>query len=136
MSGLLIPDVQACGEYARYPRGSGPSFELADGQFDQAAYTLQTGMQLGRHVAEAPTLIQAPGRGGHLGGHAHRGRRVDRHARISQSVLGTSGLPQPYIDLRRPLQGERMMMDNLLPGYREALADPARCRRWSVGGIA
>jgi hypothetical protein len=32
--------------------------ELAEGRFDQAAYTLQTGFALGRHVADAPTLVQ------------------------------------------------------------------------------
>ena len=33
--------------------------ELADSGFDQATYTLQTGLQLGRDIAHAPTLIQA-----------------------------------------------------------------------------
>jgi hypothetical protein len=33
-------------------------------------------------------------------------------------------LPHPFIDMRRPIQGERLMLDSFLPGVREALADP------------
>ena len=33
-------------------------------------------------------------------------------------------LPRPLIDLRRPLQGERIVVDGLLPEIREALKDP------------
>jgi hypothetical protein len=34
-----------------------------------------------------------------------------------------TNLPQPFVDLRKPMQGERLMLDNLMPGLREALAD-------------
>src|SRR5205807_2164290 len=83
--------------------------EMAEGQYDRAVSTLQTGFHLARHVAEVPTtttaliglaiaelmlrqvedLVQAPG------------------ARNLYWAL--ADLPRPFISLRRPLQGEMMM---------------------------
>jgi hypothetical protein len=35
-------------------------------------------------------------------------------------------LPAPFIDLRKPLQGERVWMEHFLPGLRQHLYDPSR----------
>jgi hypothetical protein len=123
--GLLLPDVQSMREYARW-LAVRARLELADGHFDRAAHTLQTGLQLGRHLCDAPTLIHA------LVGAAVTAvmlNQVEEWVRTPGSpnlYWALSGLPQPYIDLRKPLEGERILMDYLLPGFREALADPGR----------
>ncbi|HEY1380965.1 MAG TPA: hypothetical protein VGF55_29465 [Gemmataceae bacterium] len=121
---LLIPDVQEMRQFARYLKLRA-KLELADRDFDKAAYTLQTGFQMGRHVAEGPTLIQA------LVGAAITATMLTEvgewvEAPGSPNLYWALGLPQPFVDLRTPLQGERIWLDNLLPGYREALADPAK----------
>jgi hypothetical protein len=118
---LLIPDVQGLRAYARSLKLRA-KLELADGQFDKAAYTFQTGLQLGRDTAHGPTLIQA------LVGVAISAVMLDE----VEEWVGTpqspnlywalTNLPQPFIDLRMGFQGERVMLDNLLPGFREALA--------------
>ncbi len=118
---LLLPDVQSMREFMRY-LAIRAKLELADGQLDKAARTLQTGLQMGRHVSDAPTLIQA------LVGAAITQVMLDRveewvRAPGSPNLYwALADLPQPFIDLRKPLQGEQILMDNLLPGFREALA--------------
>jgi hypothetical protein len=118
---LLLPDVQGMREFARYLKVRA-KLELADRQFDRAAYTMQTGFQMGRHVGDAPTLIQA------LVGAAVTAVMLDE-AEDWIKVPGSPNLywaltsmPQPSVDLRKPFQGERLFMDNLFPGFREALA--------------
>ena len=37
-----------------------------------------------------------------------------------------TNLPQPFIELRKAYEGERLIIDNLLPGYRDALAQEIR----------
>ena len=117
---LLIPDVQGLREFARYLKIRA-KLELADRQFDKMAYTLQTGLQLGRHAAHGPTLIQG------LVGAAISAIMLGE----AEEWVGTPGspnlywaltnLPQPFIDLRMGFQGERLMLENLLPGFHEAL---------------
>jgi hypothetical protein len=122
---LLLPDVQALREFAKYLRLRA-KLELADQKFDEAAYTLQTGLQLGRHAAHAPTLIQA------LVGAAITAvmcQEVEDWVQIPGSpnlYWALTDLPTPYIDLRMPLQGEKLFIDSMFPGYREALADPSK----------
>jgi hypothetical protein len=122
---LLLPDVQALREFARYLKIRA-KLELADGQFDKAAYTFQTSLQLGRHAAHGPTLIQA------LVGAAVAAitfNQIEEWVQVPGApnlYWALTDLPQPFIDLRMPLQGERLWMENLLPGFREALADPTK----------
>jgi hypothetical protein len=121
--GLLLPDVQSMREFARM-LAVRARLELADGQFEKAAYTFQTGLQMGRHVSDAPTLIQS------LVGAAITAVTLDQVEEWTRTpgspnlYWALTGLPQPYIDLRKPMDGERLMFDNLMPGMREALADP------------
>jgi hypothetical protein len=122
---LLLPDVQSMREHIRF-LAIRAKLELADRQFDKAAHTYQTGLQMGRHVGDAPTLIQA------LVGAAITAvtlKQVEDWVGTPDSpnlYWALTDLPQPFIDLRKPLQGERMLIDSVLPGYREALADPAK----------
>jgi len=121
---MLLPDVQGLRHFGRM-LGVRARLELADGDFDKTTHTLQTGMQLGRHAADAPTLIQA------LVGIAITNVMLNQveefiHTPGSPNLYwALTALPQPFIDLRRPYQGERMLIDSLLPGFREALRDPS-----------
>jgi hypothetical protein len=119
--GLLIPDIQHFRGFAQM-LAFRCRYELAIADFDKAARTLQTGLSMGRHVSEGPTLIQS------LVGTAITAvmlNQVEEWTRTPNSpnlYWALTNLPQPMIDMRKPLQGERMMIDNLLPGFREALA--------------
>lgn len=119
---LLLPDVQAMREYANL-LAIRARFEIADGKYDKAAYTLQTGLQLARHVSDSPTLIQS------LVGVAIATimlRQTDNLIAAPDSpnlYWALTELPRPFIDLRTPLEGERVIVDSMFPGVREALAD-------------
>lgn len=118
---MLIPDIQSFRGFAQM-LAVRARLELADAEFDQAAKTIQTGLSLGRHVGEGPTLIQS------LVGTAITAvmlNQVEEWVRTPNSpnlYWALTNLPHPMIDMRTPLQGERMMIDSLLPGFREALA--------------
>lgn len=120
---LLIPDVQSFRTYGSL-LAVRARLEMLDGRFQQALYTLQTNLAMSRHVADAPMLINA------LVGMATANMTIDQIKEFIQ-VPGSpnlywalADLPKPLLDLRKPLQGERMMIDGMFPGVRQALDDP------------
>jgi hypothetical protein len=121
---MVLPDIQGFREYARL-LGFRARLELLDGRFDKAAYTLQTGLALSRHVSEAPTLINS------LVGMAIATIMLDRAQEMVQLpkapnlYWALADLPRPFIDLRKPMQGEKIMVEALFPGLRASLTDPA-----------
>jgi hypothetical protein len=98
--------------------------EVFDGRPAQALRVLQTGIAMGRHVGDCPVVLNALiGMG------------------IEQTMLGDiedfvqrpgfpnlywalRDLPDPLIDLRRPLQGDRLAVDAWWPEIRKALEEP------------
>jgi len=136
--GMLLPDVQGFRSYANL-LGVRCRLEMADGHFDKAVYTLQTGFALARDVAHAPTFINA------LVGIAIANLMTDRVEELIQrpgapnlywdsiartlpplsKVIQRPGapnlywalatLPEPFIDLRKPLQGERLFLQSTFP---------------------
>lgn len=123
--GLLLPDAQGL-------RGFGmllsvrARLEMADGKFENAGHTFQTGFALARHTGEGPTLIQG------LVGIAiasMMNKQMETWVQTPGSpnlYWALTDLPMPFIDLRKCLQGERIMLDNILPDLRENLNDPKR----------
>jgi hypothetical protein len=122
--GLLLPDAQGFRELARLLKLRARQ-ELLAGQYHRAARTLQTGFQLARHAAEGPTLI-----------HSFVGVAcaaimltvvddwVDRPG-APNLYWALTDLPRPLLSPRQGIEGERLFMDWLFPGYREVLDDPA-----------
>jgi hypothetical protein len=115
----LLPDIQGMRQIARVLQLRA-RFEMFDGKPEQVHRTLQTGFMLGRHVSEGPTLIQS------LVGNAITAIMLHE---VEQWIGRPDGpnlywpltdLPRPYIDLRRPLQGEKLFLDQLLPGLRDS----------------
>jgi hypothetical protein len=121
--GLLLPDLQTMRDFGNFLRLRAKQ-ELFEGHYDKAARTLQTGLTLGRHTAEGPTLI-----------HGLVGVAIcDLMLKVVEDWINQPGspnlywalsnLPHPLIDLRNGFQAERLFLDSLFPGYREMLADP------------
>lgn len=120
---MLLPDVQSMREFATLLKLRA-KLELLDGRHDKAAYTLQTGLKMGRDVAEGPTLIQS------LVGIAVCAimlGEVDEWIQLPDApnlYWALSDLPRPLIPVRKAFQGERLVIDTYFPGYRELLANP------------
>ncbi len=106
---LLIPDIQGMREFATFLTLRA-RLEMAEGRLDRALNTLRTGFAMARHVGDGTTLIQA------LVGIAVATRMVEQF----EEWLGQPGapnmywsltdLPRPLIDLRKPLQGEKLWL--------------------------
>jgi hypothetical protein len=120
---LRLTDVQSMRSLGVLVRARARA-ELAAGNFDKAAHTLQTGLAMGRHAANGPTLIQG------LVGVAIASMVMD----VVEDWVGQpdapnlywalTDLPHPLVDLRAGFEGERVWLDAMFPGYREMIADP------------
>jgi hypothetical protein len=118
---LLLPDIQSFRRYALL-LAIRARFEMMDGRLDKAVHTFQTALKLGRDIADAPTLIQT------LVGIAISTMTLEQVEEFIQTPASPNlywaltQLPAPFVDLRKPYQGERIMIDSFFPELRDALA--------------
>jgi hypothetical protein len=98
--------------------------ELAEGEPERAVRTARFLLAMARHTGETPTLI------GMLVAGALTARTVDRLEEVVQQpsapslYWALSDLPRPFLDLRKPLQGERLLAYSIfLPNHPEAIFD-------------
>src|SRR5665213_2932753 len=98
-------------------------FELAEGRTEKAIGTLRTGFALARHVADQPLMACA------FVGVAIASMMEARLEELIQQpdapnlYWALTDLPQPFIDLHKPMQGERLRDYGNFPGLAEAAAD-------------
>lgn len=121
--GLLLPDVQGFRVLADF-LAARARFELAEGRFDKANETLQTGLAMSRHLADAPVLIHA------LVGMAVATMFLDQ----TEVWIQTPGspnlywpltdLPRPFIGLRKAYQGEKLWIEGTFPELRDLETAP------------
>jgi hypothetical protein len=119
----LLPEHQSLRDAARV-LAVRARLEVAEGNPEAALRTLQTGFAVGRHAGDCPVLICT------LVGHAIANvmaRQVDAlvEAPAAPNLYWTlADVPRPYIDLRLPLEGDRMAFRASFPGLAEAAHDP------------
>jgi hypothetical protein len=115
---LRLPDMQGFRELGTLLAVKA-RLQIAEGHFDKAVYTLQTGFMLAKRLGEAPTLIC------HLIGTAIAGVLLGPVEELIQAADGPNlywalaDLPHPLIELRRPLDGERMLIFSTVPVLRD-----------------
>jgi hypothetical protein len=113
--GMLLPEVQVMREFGTL-LAVRARLEMAGGDFDKAVATLQTGLKLGRDVGTGPTVIQG------LVGIAICQimlNQVDEMMQLPGApnlYWALTTLPQPFVDLRPGLAGERIWLHGTLPG--------------------
>ena len=116
--GLLLPDMQSFRTTANL-LALRARLEIADQQYDKALHTLQTGYALGRDVGDAPLLISA------LVGVSICTVMSEQVEELIQApgspnlYWALTALPSPMVSLRKPLQGERMIVYSELPELRD-----------------
>jgi hypothetical protein len=121
--GVLTPEVQPMRTLGML-LSLRARLELAEGQPDRALHTVQAGLAAARHVGDAPTPING------LVGIALATMMADRleeivqHPKAPSLYWSLTDLPRPFLDLRKPLQGERVMVYGTFPGMAEVAADP------------
>jgi hypothetical protein len=109
-------------------------YDLAQGRAGQAARTLQTGFAAGRHIGDSATFING------LVGMSISKLMLDRLEELIQQPDAPSlywpltDLPRPFLDLRRPFEGERVFYYSQFPGVAEVAADP-RAKPWTPAQV-
>lgn len=115
--GLLMPDVQSLRQIGTL-LAVRARLEIAEGRYDKAVSTLQTGLALAHHVGDSVTLIQE------LVGIAIAQLMIFRVEEMIQQpdapnlYWALTDLPRPFFDLRKALQGEKIGMYASLPELR------------------
>ena len=123
--GLLIPDVQGFRNFA-VMLALRSRIEMIGGRLDKAVYSFQTGLTLSRHVNESPILISS------LVALAIGNltlSQVEEFVQLENApnlYWALADLPRPFIDLRKSLQGEKVMVEGIFPQIRTALQNPGQ----------
>lgn len=123
---LLLPEIQEMRSLARLVALKA-RLAILDGKTDEAAHWIETGMVMGQHVSQGPSVIQA------LVGVA-----IDSvMLRCLEDLIQAPGTPsfywaladcaRPLIDMRYPLEGERYLLEKELPELSELDRGP-----WSL----
>jgi hypothetical protein len=116
---LQLPDVNVLRDWGRL-LALKARVEIAEGRFEDAAKTIETGFAFGRHVGAGPFLING------LVGVAIEFAMLDRvedwvAAPGSPNLYwGLTVLPQPLLSLREAIEQERLLLENLIPELADA----------------
>jgi hypothetical protein len=120
--GTLLPETQAMHE-AAYLLSLRIRLAMAEGRMEDSIRDLQTGFAMARHLAESPAVIN------YTAGVAHASRMTTAMDQLIQLpnapnlYWALTDLPHPLLDLRKSLQGERVIIYGTFPGLREAAND-------------
>ncbi|HUT10018.1 MAG TPA: hypothetical protein VMY42_05945 [Thermoguttaceae bacterium] len=115
---MLLPEVQRIRSFARL-LALLAGLQIAEGRFDEAIRTLQTGYSMGRHIAEGPTLVNG------LVGIAVCDIMSERVQELIQQpgapnlYWALTSLPRPMIDMRKAAETEMNMIYLSFPQVRE-----------------
>lgn len=121
--GTLLPDVQGFRTAAQLLALRSRKQMLA-GDLDKALYTFQTMLQLSRHLNESPILISMLVSSAIANTTLNQVEDFVQREKAPNLYWALADLPQPFLDLRKPLQGEKVMIDALMPGVRDLIRDP------------
>jgi hypothetical protein len=115
---LLLPEIQQMRGLGRLVALKA-RLAILDGKTDEAMHWIETGFVMGRHISQGPLAIQA------LIGIAF-GRNNTRYLEDLIQAPGGPNLywaladrPRPFIDMRRPMEGERYLLEKELPELSE-----------------
>jgi hypothetical protein len=129
--GILLPDVQSMREWGRV-LALKARVEIAEGKYDEAIRTIETGLAFARHVGDGPFFING------LVGIAIANLMLapceDLIARPGAPNLywALTTLPRPLVNVRNHMEAEQKMIENLIPELAEAeLARPRTNAEWT-----
>jgi hypothetical protein len=115
---LLLPELQGYRELANL-LAVRARLEMAEHRYADAVSTLQTGFSLARDVGEGPTLLHF------LVGMAITHVMAEQVETLMEQpdapnfYWALTVLPSPLARLRKPLMGEKVLVESLLPGQHE-----------------
>jgi hypothetical protein len=135
--GLLLPEVQIVRDVIKTVALEARA-QVARGQLDQAARTLQSGFALAKNTGEGSTLLQA------LVGLALTSVMANEVQEFIQApespnlYWALTALPRPFIDMRKPYEGEKDTIFKTFPVLRDietAVLSPEQVREQMLNGL-
>ena len=129
---VLLPEVQQIRVFARLVQLRA-RIQIANGQFDEALYTLQTGYALGEHVAEGPTLIHGLVGISICGIMSKYVLEMTQHPDAPNLYWALTMLPRPLIDGRGGIEAEMNAVALTFPELREVEHAERTPEEWSKG---
>lgn len=127
---ILLPDAQDLRNWG-FLLALKARVEIAEGKTSEAVRTIETGLALGRHMSEAPFLINA------LVGMAIARQMLDRVedliARPGMPNLywALTALPRPFIPVRPAMEHEQKLFEWMVPGL-EDTDRPRTLAEWTA----
>jgi hypothetical protein len=126
---MLLPELQQTRTYGRLLSAKA-RLQIADGEYDRAVQTLQTGYALARGVAQGPTLIHA------LVGTAIAGMMTTQVREMAQQphapnlYWALSALPRPLVDFRPGFEAESDALFLCFPELRDLNKKQLSSQQW------
>ena len=115
---ILLPDAQQMRQFARL-LAVRARFQIADGQYDEAIHTLQTGYAVSKHVGDGPFIVM------NLMGIANSAIISDQVREFIQQpdapnlYWALTNLPQPLVDMRPAFDTEMQAIYLSYPELRD-----------------
>ena len=125
-----IPELQWLREFARL-LALKARIEMSRGQFPQAIETIKSGLAIGRHAADGPTLVNG------LVGVSISGLMLRQIEQLVQQpgcpnlYWALTALPTPCIDLRRADEMEQDNLYTILPELRDVRENSRSEEQWN-----
>ncbi len=116
--GILLPNVQHAREYARF-LAARAHLEIAEGKYDQAVRTLQTGYAEARHVAQGPTIINSLVGVTIAGIMSYQVQQFIQQPDAPNLYWALSSLPRPLVDFRPGGEAESNILYLQFPELRD-----------------
>jgi hypothetical protein len=126
---ILLPEVQQSREFARLV-ALRARVQVADGQYDEAVKTLQSGYALARNVARGPTLVQGLVGIAIAGMMDHCVFEMAQQPGAPNLYWALTSLPQPLIDLREAMEAEANSVYLMWPELREVETSTRGSEYW------
>jgi hypothetical protein len=126
---ILLPETQGTRHMARLLVLQ-IRFEIADGKYDAAIHSLQTGLAMARHVSEQPTLVSG------LVGVAIANLMMNEVGDLMRSpgapnlYWALTALPQPLISLRPGMESEQCWIDFAFPKLQDFATAKYSAEEW------
>jgi hypothetical protein len=98
--------------------------EVTEGRFDEAMRDLQTGFTLARQIAEQPTLVNYTVGSAIATVFLRQLDTIVQEPGAPNLYWALTDLPRPLLNIRRSLQGERVVLRSTIPGFDELTAHP------------
>jgi hypothetical protein len=106
---MLLPELQESRTFGRL-LGAKARLQIAEGQYDEAVRTLQTGYALGRHMGQGPTIINGVVGIAICGIMSHQVQDLIQQPGAPNLYWALSNLPRPLVDMRPGFEAEMYLL--------------------------